>query len=234
MIQLNTSSLFGNQDSSNSLLPASTETQDGNSFEKALTASLSSNLGKFGIANNNAAPPSAPAASEAASVSPLAVASSSVGLPSAPAASGATSAAAAVSPFAAAATSVTPPVTPTPTGPDLPAPPASNDPSGDSTQSFDDAYWAAQPAAVQQLRNIDDYTERSQMAAQLTAQGYTIDVPIMVYGWDPAKITAARESYGYTWVPSAMQTPVSEAPGISTPGGLAYDPNHAPTGSIAV
>ena len=81
---------------------------------------------------------------------------------------------------------------------------------------------------------MDDYTERSQMASQLAAQGYNIDVPIMVYGWDPAKITAARESYGYTWVPSAMQKPVSEAPGISTPGGQAYDPNHAPSGSIAV
>ena len=42
MIQLNTSSLFGKQDSSSSLLPSSTETQD--SFEKALTASLSANL----------------------------------------------------------------------------------------------------------------------------------------------------------------------------------------------
>jgi hypothetical protein len=222
MIQLNTSSLFGNQDSSNSLLPSSTESQDGNSFEKALTASLASNLGKFGIATNNATLPSAPVASEPAAATPV----------SAPTSTAAPIAA--VSPFAAAATSVTPPVISPPTGPDLPAPPTSNDPSGDSTPSFDDAYWAAQPAAVQQLRNIDDYTERSQMAAQLTAQGYNIDVPIMVYGWDPAKITAARESYGYTWVPSAMQKPVSEAPGISTPGGLAYDPNHAPTGSIAV
>jgi hypothetical protein len=206
MIQLNTASLFGKQDSSNSLLPSSSETQDGNSFEKALTASLSSNLSKFGIASNNATLPGAPAAPETA----------------------------AVSPFAAASSSVTPPVTPASIGPDLPAPPASNDPTGDSTQSFDDAYWAQQPAAVQQLRNMDDYTERTQLAAQLTSQGYTIDVPIMVYGWDPAKITAARESYGYTWVPSAMQKPVAEAPGISTPGGQAYDPNNPPAGSIAV
>jgi hypothetical protein len=224
MIQLNTASLFGKQDSSNSMLPPSTETLDGNSFEKALTASIASNAGKYGIATNNATPPIAPATSEATAV-PFAAAS----LPSAPAAS----ATAVVSPFAAAATSVTPPVTSAPTGPDLPAPPASNDPM-DSTQSFDDAYWAAQPAAVQQLRTMDDYTERTQLAAQLTAQGYNIDVPIMVYGWDPAKITAARESYGYTWVPSAMQTPVSEAPGISAPGGQAYDPTRAPSGSIAV
>jgi hypothetical protein len=81
---------------------------------------------------------------------------------------------------------------------------------------------------------MDNYDERSQLAAQLSAQGYSIDVPIMVYGWDPAKITAARESYGYTWVPSAMQNPVAEAPGISTPGGNLYDPNKPPAGSIAV
>jgi hypothetical protein len=87
---------------------------------------------------------------------------------------------------------------------------------------------------VQALRNIDDYDQRSQMASELAAKGYNIDVPIMVYGWDPAKITAARESYGYTWVPSALQNPVAEAPGISTPGAKAYDPNNPPAGSIAV
>ncbi|HLK20083.1 MAG TPA: hypothetical protein VKT81_14080 [Bryobacteraceae bacterium] len=224
MIQLNTSTLFGKQDASNSLLPSSTESKDGNSFQKALTASLASNMSKFGIGANNATLPSAPLTTETTTATPAAVAP--------PVLSG--SSTAPVSPFAAAASSVTPPVPSVPSGPDLPAPPTSNDPNGDSTMSFDDAYWAAQPAAVQQLRNIDDYGERSQLAAQLTAKGYNIDVPIMVYGWDPGKITAARESYGYTWVPSAMQKPVQEAPGISTPGGQLYDPNHAPSGSIAV
>jgi len=120
------------------------------------------------------------------------------------------------------------------------APPAvSTTPTETSTapapqESFDDAYWAAQPSAVQALRNIDDYDQRSQMASQLAAKGYNIDVPIMVYGWDPAKITAARESYGYTWVPSALQNPVAEAPGISTSGTKPYDPNNPPAGSIAV
>ena len=93
MIQLNTTSLFGNQDSSNSLLPSSSESQDGNSFEKALTASLASNLGKFGVATNNVTLPSAPAAPETAAATPVSAAATSVS---------------AVSPFAAAATSVTP------------------------------------------------------------------------------------------------------------------------------
>jgi hypothetical protein len=135
-----------------------------------------------------------------------------------------TSTPAAVTPFSAAA-KATPAVSTTPAETSTaPAP----------KESFDDAYWAAQPPAVQALRNIDDYDQRSQTAAQLAAEGYNIDVPIMVYGWDPAKITAARESYGYTWVPSALQNPVAEAPGISTPGAKAYDPNNPPAGSIAV
>ncbi|HEV8037680.1 MAG TPA: hypothetical protein VGP62_02380 [Bryobacteraceae bacterium] len=137
---------------------------------------------------------------------------------------GATSTPAAVTPFSAAAKA--PPVastTPTETS-TAPAP----------QESFDDAYWAAQPSAVQALRNIDDYDRRSELASKLAGEGYNIDVPIMVYGWDPAKITAARESYGYTWVPSALQNPVAEAPGISLGGTTPYNPNNPPAGSIAV
>src|ERR1700722_19118393 len=177
MIQLNADSLTRQQDPSNGLLPSSSEIQDGNSFEKALTASLSANMAKSGI-------------------EPTAM---HFDAPSKPVVNAAS-----------------------------PVPLTAADSSGDSTQSFDDAYWAAQPTAVQALRNMDNYDERSQLAAQLSAQGYSIDVPIMVYGWDLAKITAARESYGYTWVPSAMQNPVAEAPGITTPGGNLYDPNKPP------
>ena len=98
----------------------------------------------------------------------------------------------------------------------------------------DDAYWSKQPAAVQQLRGIDDLGERKQLGEQLASEGYSIDVPIMVWGWDAGKVTAARESYGYTWVPSAMQQPVSAAPGITGAGILQYNPAHPPSGSIQV
>ncbi len=114
------------------------------------------------------------------------------------------------------------------------APPVPTAPPEDPAQSFDDAYWAKQPAAVQALRTIDDYDKRMQLVSQLTAQGYNIDVPIMAWGWDPAKVTAARQSYGYTWVPSALQKPLPEAPGVSLPGIQAYDPHNPPDGSIAV
>jgi hypothetical protein len=107
-------------------------------------------------------------------------------------------------------------------------------PAQQPDQSFDDAYWAKQPAAVQQLRTISDQGQRTLMATQLATQGYKIDVPIMAWGWDPSQVTSLRKSYGYTWVPSALQNPVAVAPGLSVPGMQPYDPNNPPAGSIAV
>jgi hypothetical protein len=98
----------------------------------------------------------------------------------------------------------------------------------------DDAYWARQPPAVQQLREIESEPQREQLAAQLASQGYSIDVPVMVWGWDAGLTTQLREADGYTWVPSALQQPISEAPGINVPGLTPYDPSHPPAGSILV
>lgn len=102
-----------------------------------------------------------------------------------------------------------------------------------SPASFDEAYWAQQPAPVQQLRNIQDPTERAELATQLADEGYSIDVPIMVWGWDPQITTQARESMGYTWVPSALQQPVEVAPGL-TFNGATYNASNPPAGSITV
>ncbi len=98
----------------------------------------------------------------------------------------------------------------------------------------DDAYWNAQPAAVQQLREMTSLSQREALAANLEGQGYKIDVPVMVWGWDAAKTTAMREQYGYTWIPAMGQAPVQEAPGANLPGLTPYDPNHPPPGSILV
>lgn len=103
----------------------------------------------------------------------------------------------------------------------------------ETAPSFDDTYWANQPAAVQQLRDIQDPTQREQTAVQLAQEGYSIDVPIMVWGWDPQITTAARESMGYTWVPSALQQSVQVQPGLSF-NGTSYDPANPPAGSISV
>lgn len=97
----------------------------------------------------------------------------------------------------------------------------------------DQAYWAEQPAAVQVLQNMP-LDQRGQAALALAQQGYTIDVPIMVNGGDPLTIMMERQQYGYTWVPSAMQSPVDLAPGLNFPGLTAYDASNAPAGSIAV
>jgi hypothetical protein len=105
--------------------------------------------------------------------------------------------------------------------------------SQDPILSFDAAYWASQPPAVQALQNIDDPAQRSIAAAQLAASGYQIDTPIMVWGWDPSKVTSLRQEMGYKWVPSAFQTPVAAAPGLSN-GSQVYDPTNPPSGSIAV
>lgn len=99
----------------------------------------------------------------------------------------------------------------------------------------DDIYWAAQPTPVQALRNMDTATgNRAALAMKLAQQGFTIDVPIMVWNWDPVITMALRAQYGYTWVPSALQPPIPLPPGLSFPGLPAYDANHPPAGSIRV
>lgn len=97
----------------------------------------------------------------------------------------------------------------------------------------DQAYWAEQPAAVQALQNMP-LDQRGQAALALAQQGYSIDVPIMVDGGDPLTIMMERQQYGYTWVPSAMQSPVDLAPGLSFPGLASYDAANPPAGSIQV
>jgi hypothetical protein len=101
-----------------------------------------------------------------------------------------------------------------------------------SNMTPDDAYWAAQPPAVQALQNMDP-TDRVTAAQTLAKQGYTIDVPIMAWGWDPLTTMVERQNYGYTWIPSALQSPVLP-PGVSYPGVSSYDPSNPPAGSIPV
>jgi hypothetical protein len=141
-----------------------------------------------------------------AAASPSAAASSSASsTPSAPASSGA-SATSSTSPFSAAQL---------------------------ATMTPADAYWDAQPPAVQQLRYME-MDQRGAYAEQLAAEGYTIDVPIMVDGGDPLAVMIQRLEDGYTWVPSALQANIPAGPGISFPGMPSYDANNPPPGSIIV
>lgn len=110
------------------------------------------------------------------------------------------------------------------------AAPATNN----APKTVDDAYWAMQPPEVQVLRTIDDEGERAGKALELTGQGFAVDVPIMVWRWDPLMTMRARQTAGYTWVPAAGQPSVEVGPGISFPGKQSYDPSNPPTGSIPV
>jgi len=76
--------------------------------------------------------------------------------------------------------------------------------------------------------------QRMAAAQQLANEGYTIDVPIMVWGWDPLATMIDRQNNGYTWVPSALQSDVPVTPGNTFPGLPSYDPNKPPAGSIQV
>lgn len=105
----------------------------------------------------------------------------------------------------------------------------------DSVQTaFDKVYWASQPPELRALPSIDDFQQRSLRAADLAAKGFTVDVPIMVWSWDPYLVMTMRTDYGYTWVPSALQPNIRVAPSVAQPGAVAYDPTRAPTGSIRV
>jgi len=105
----------------------------------------------------------------------------------------------------------------------------------DSVQTeFDKVYWASQPPELQALPSISDYEQRVSRGANLAANGFLVDVPIMIYGWDPYLVMLMRQNAGYTWVPSALQPNVSIAPGLTQPGTVAYDPTRPPVGSIKV
>src|SRR5712692_749484 len=100
---------------------------------------------------------------------------------------------------------------------------------------FDKTYWASQPSEVRSLPGIDDFDARIKRGAELAVKGFTIDVPIMVWGWDPYLVMKQRAEFGYVWVPSALGPPVTIAPGLTAfPGVVAYDPAHPPAGSIHV
>jgi len=97
-----------------------------------------------------------------------------------------------------------------------------------------DIYWAHQPPVVQALQGHSGDTDIASKAMLLATQGQQIDVPIMVWGWDPCKTMALRLSYGYVWVPSALQPNIEIAPGLTSPGRTSYDPKNPPKGSIIV
>ena len=97
-----------------------------------------------------------------------------------------------------------------------------------------DAYWASQPPEVRALRKEPDEAVRATEAMKLAQQGFAIDVPIMVWGWNPLMTMQLRQADGYTWVPSGLQDAIPVTPGYQMAGYPSYDPLHPPAGSIRV
>lgn len=98
---------------------------------------------------------------------------------------------------------------------------------------FNKAYWASQPVAVQALQGSQDVFDDSRSLAKA---GYIIDSVIMGQQnlQDPYITNLLRIQYGYSWVPSALQSGVPVAPGLSFPGLPTYRPDQPPAGSIKV
>jgi hypothetical protein len=98
-----------------------------------------------------------------------------------------------------------------------------------------DAYWAAQPAAVQVLRGMPDSPAKDKLALSLANQGYAIDTQIMVWNWDPQMTMQIRENQGYSWVPGYGSANIPVGPGLSMPGQETnYNPGNPPPGAIEV
>jgi len=223
MIQFNnvTSAVNGSTSTSpTSAMDASTL----QSFESALSEAVTQTLEQFGINPNSVNISVAPTSTNSASSGAAATTNAST--------TATTNSTAVVSPAvnSSAGTGSSSPAVETQSA--APLVDQSNGETPDA--SYDTAYWAKQPAAVQALQNISDPGERTQAAMQLASQGYSIDVPIMVWNWDPSIVTSLREGAGYTWVPSGLQSPLQSTPGFTPPGATPYDPNNPPPGSIAV
>jgi hypothetical protein len=115
-----------------------------------------------------------------------------------------------------------------------------SNPAPAAQSAFNAAYWASFPPQVAALQgmavdaNAPSPGGRTITAMGLATQGFIIDTPIMIWGWDPYLTMTYRQQFGFTWVPSALQAAPTIAPGVSQPGVQPYNPNNPPPGSIKV
>jgi hypothetical protein len=75
--------------------------------------------------------------------------------------------------------------------------------NANTVEQFDSVYWLSQPPSVQALQTANA-SQRNALAMGLAGQGFFIDVPIMVWGWDPYMVMFQRQGDGYTTYPDAL------------------------------
>lgn len=73
-------------------------------------------------------------------------------------------------------------------------------------ESFDKLWWAAQPPRVRGLKDLPVDTSRTALALELAQQGFTIFIPVCVYGWSPYGVMSCYAANGFKWVPALLQT----------------------------
>jgi hypothetical protein len=118
------------------------------------------------------------------------------------------------------------------------------------TTLTDAVYWASKSLAIKAMVAAIKVAQSGKSAwtanaialaaaQQLALAGHVdqadlVDVPIMVWGWDPLLTMQTRISYGYTWVPSALAAPIEIAPGLIVPGVPSYSASQPEAGYIKV
>lgn len=80
-------------------------------------------------------------------------------------------------------------------------------------------YRAAQPPEIRALMNMPREIggARDKKGFELAQQGFVIDVPIMVWGWEPVTTMLMRKNLGFVWVPSGLQPNIPNAFGTTPP-----------------
>jgi hypothetical protein len=94
-------------------------------------------------------------------------------------------------------------------------------------------YVASKHPDLRALWTIESQEARVAAARPLESR-FLMSEEIDVQGWDPFTVESLWIRYGYTWVPSSLQNPIVEAPGLNDQHDPPYDPNNPPPGSVKV
>ena len=104
-------------------------------------------------------------------------------------------------------------------------------------QAFNTAYYLSlSPAQSSIVKAAQTNNSRLyDLANAAVKNGVIVDLPIMVWNWNPYQTMLSRQNFGYTWVPSAGMQGIQLVPGVTFPGMVPYNPLPPyPKGAIVV